>query len=114
MKHARLFHKTKKGVAACLQQLLLILAERQYGLRSDSGEVAGVTFGFERHGIFLEYGVGRGHPAHGVHRSMSDWLSGTLQKKEQGVIDIVATYQSDKYIRTFMGFDGKKTAASVS
>ena len=75
----------------------------QYGLRSDSGEVAGVAFGFERHGIFLEYGVGRGHPAHGIRRSMSDWLSGTLQKKEQGVIDIVATYQSDKYIRTFMG-----------
>jgi len=75
----------------------------QYSLKTDAGEVTGIGFGFERHGIFLEYGVSRSHGVNAVRRSMSDWLSGTLEKKEKGLVDIVAEYQGDKVIKTYMG-----------
>ena len=78
----------------------------QYGLQSDLGDVAGVSFSFERHGIFLEYGVSRGHGVNAVRRSMSDWLSGTLKRKEQQLSDIVTQYQSDRVLRVFQGFKG--------
>lgn len=78
----------------------------QFQMKSDSGEVAGVAFQFQVHGIFREYGVGRGTPRSLVghsSRSMSDWLSGSLDKQERKLLDIVAEHQGDKYIRTFMG-----------
>ncbi len=77
-----------------------------FGMKSDDGEVAGVAFKFPVHGIFREYGVGNGTKRSMVghtSRSMSDWLSGTLGKQEEKLLDIVANFQSDKYIRTFMG-----------
>ena len=78
----------------------------QYQLKSDAGEVAGVAFQFPVHGIFREYGVGRGTPRNMVghtSRSMSDWLSGSLNKQEDKLLAIVAEHESDKYIRVFMG-----------
>ena len=78
----------------------------QFQMKSDSGEVAGVAFQFPVHGIFREYGVGNGTPRSLVghtSRSMSDWLSGSLNKQERKLLDIVAEHQGDKYIRTFMG-----------
>lgn len=78
----------------------------QFQMKSDSGEVAGVAFQFPVHGIFREYGVGNGTPRSMVghtSRSMSDWLSGSLNKQEGRLLDIVAEHQGDKYIRTFMG-----------
>ena len=78
----------------------------QFQMKSDSGEVAGVAFQFPVHGIFREYGVGNGTPrsmAGHSSRSMSDWLSGSLDKQERKLLDIVAEYQGDKYVRTFMG-----------
>lgn len=78
----------------------------QFQLKSDAGEVAGVAFQFPVHGIFREYGVGRGTPRSMVghtSRSMSDWLSGSLNKQEEKLLDIVAEHESDKYIRVFMG-----------
>lgn len=78
----------------------------QFQMKSESGEVAGVAFQFPVHGIFREYGVGRGTPRSMVghtSRSMSDWLSGSLDRQESRLLDIVAEYQGDKYIRTFMG-----------
>lgn len=78
----------------------------QYSLATDAGEVAGVGFKFPVHGIFREYGVGRGTPRTLVGhtaRTMSDWLSGTLEKQEQAMVEIVAEYQSGKVVRVFNG-----------
>lgn len=78
----------------------------QYQLKSDEGEVAGVAFQFPVHGIFREYGVGRGTPRNMVghtSRRMSDWLSGTLERKEDELVDIVAEQHADKAIRVFAG-----------
>lgn len=80
----------------------------QFQMKSDAGEVAGVAFQFPVHGIFREYGVGRGTPRALVghtSRSMSDWLSGTLQRQEQSLVDIVAENASGKVIRTFAGIN---------
>ena len=78
----------------------------QYQMKSDNGEVAGVAFQFPVHGIFREYGVGRGTPRSLVghtSRTMSDWLSGTLQRQEPALLDIVAEQQADKVVRVFAG-----------
>lgn len=75
----------------------------QFQLKSDAGEVAGVAFQFPVHGIFREYGVGNGSPRSHVSRTMSDWLSGTLARKESDLVGIVAEHQGDKVVRTFMG-----------
>lgn len=79
----------------------------QFQLKSDAGEVAGVAFQFPVHGIFREYGVGRKSPHGHVSRSMSDWLSGALQKKEGDMVAIVAEHHADKVIRTFAGISKK-------
>lgn len=68
--------------------------------------MAWVLFQFPVHGIFREYGVGRGAPrsmGNSVRRSMSDWFSGALNRKENKMLDIVAEHQGDKVVRTFMG-----------
>ena len=78
----------------------------QYQMKSDNGEVAGVAFQFPVHGIFREYGVGRGTPRSLVghtSRTMSDWLSGTLQRQESALLDIVAEQQADKVVKVFAG-----------
>lgn len=74
-----------------------------YKLKSDAGEVAGVAFTFPRHGVFREYGVGRGRPKGLVSGNMSDWLSGSLDRMQQRLLDIVAEHKADQVIRTFMG-----------
>lgn len=80
----------------------------QYQLKTNAGEVAGVAFQFPIHGIFREYGVGRGTPRALVghtSRSMSDWLSGTLQRQEDNLLDIVADQQAGKVVRVFAGIN---------
>lgn len=74
-----------------------------YKLKSDAGEVAGVAFAFPRHGIFREYGVGRGRPRGHLNNNMSDWLSGTLDRQQQRLLDIVSEHEADKVVRLFMG-----------
>ena len=75
----------------------------QYGLKASYGDIAAIGFQFERHGIFLEYGVSRGHPKSGIRRSMSDWFSASLDRQERKLLDIVSEHQADKYLHTFMG-----------
>lgn len=75
----------------------------QYQMKSDAGEVAGVAFKFPVHGIFREYGVSRGHPRGHVSRSMSDWLSGTLNREEGKLMEIVAGHKADSVLKVFMG-----------
>lgn len=74
-----------------------------FSLKSDYGEVAGIAFKFPVHGIFREYGVSNGHPRGHVNRAPSDWMSGTLQRKEDDLTSIVAQYHSDKVVNTFLG-----------
>lgn len=67
-------------------------------LWTNAGEVAGIGFQFPRHGIFLEYGVSRGHPVGHLRRSISDWLSSTLDRKEDNLVEIVAEHDANKVI----------------
>ena len=77
-----------------------------FKLKSNAGEIEGIVFTFARHGIFKEYGVGRGHGIRNhTLRSLSDWFSSALQRNEDRLADLVATYHSDMYIRTFMGIN---------
>ena len=62
----------------------------QYQLKSSAGEVAGIAFKFPVHGIFREYGVGRGRKRGMASTNMSDWLSGTLQRKENSLTQIIS------------------------
>lgn len=68
-------------------------------LWSDTGEVASIGFQFPRHGIFLEYGVSRGHPVGHLRRSISDWLSSALDRKEDNLVEIVAEHHAGRVIR---------------
>lgn len=87
----------------------------QFQLKSRAGEVAGVAFQFPVHGIFKEYGVSRGYPAHGhMRRSLSDWLSSALDKQDERLADIVALYQSDKVLHTFRAIGGKTTSWNIA
>lgn len=86
----------------------------QFQLKSDGGEVAGVAFQFPVHGIFKEYGVSRGYPAVGhLRRSMSDWVSSAVAKQEQGLLDVVAEYQSGKVVRSFRGIKENTTSWKI-
>lgn len=81
----------------------------QFQMKSDGGEVAGVIFQFPVHGIFKEHGVAKGYPAHGhVRRSLSEWLSATLERQDEKLVDIVAEFHADKFIHTFRTV-GQKT-----
>lgn len=71
-----------------------------------AGEFEGVGFRFPVHGIFREYGVGRGTPrglANMTRRTMSDWLSGALKMKEEELVRTVAEFQGGRVIRAVMG-----------
>lgn len=74
-----------------------------FQMKSDAGEVAGIAFQFPVHGIFREYGVGRGHPRGNLSRSMSDWMSGVLTRQERKLMDIVAEHKADSVLKLFMG-----------
>ena len=87
----------------------------QFQLKSRDGEVAGVAFQFPIHGIFKEYGVARRYPASGyLRRSLSDWLSASLDRQDDKLADIVAEYQSDKVLHTFRSIAGKASSLNVS
>lgn len=87
----------------------------QFQLKSDSGEVAGVAFQFPVHGIFMEYGVSRGHGVTGhVRRSMSDWISGSIAKQEEKMVEIVAEHQADRVVRAYRGINKQNTAWNIN
>lgn len=72
-----------------------------------SGEVSGIAFQFPVHGIFREYGVGNGSPKNAIKRSKSDWLSGTLDRKEKQLTDIIDNYSDNLVSRIFRGVGNK-------
>ena len=79
----------------------------QYSFIAGSGEVSGIAFQFPVHGIFREYGVGKGSPRNAIKRSKSDWLSFTLDKKEQKLINIIDDYSDNLVSRIFRGVGNK-------
>ena len=86
----------------------------QFQMKSDSGEVAGVAFQFPVHGIFKEYGVARGYPAVShLRRSLSDWISGSLEKQEGKMVQIVAEHQADRVVRAYRGINKQNTAWNI-
>lgn len=113
-RQASLFRKGKKRAVRVYQsgpkkgkEEFKLRSHVQFSLRTNAGEVAGISFKFPVHGVFREYGVGRGRKRGMVSTNMSDWFSGTLQRKEESLMDIVADHQSSKSLRLFMGI--KKT-----
>lgn len=79
----------------------------QYSFIASYGEASGIAFQFPVHGIFREYGVGNGSPKNAIKRSKSDWLSGTLDKKEQELINIIDDYSDNLTTRIFKGVGNK-------
>ena len=71
------------------------------------GDALGIAFQFPVHGIFREYGVGNGSPRNAIKRSKSDWLSGTLDRKENQLTDIIDNYSDNLVSRIFRGVGNK-------
>ncbi|MCD4681138.1 MAG: hypothetical protein K8S00_12205 [Bacteroidales bacterium] len=76
------------------------------------GMVDRITFTFDRHGVFLHYGVGRGYKREGgkvirkieklpeglspkVMRKPKDWLNPTLDSRFDSLTDLVQKYYAD-------------------
>ena len=66
-------------------------------VRSRGGEVERVGYRFERHGIFLARGVGRGRPANSpkANAAAKDWLSPELDLLLDNIADLVADGYAD-------------------
>lgn len=79
----------------------------QYSFIASYGEASGIAFQFPMHGIFREYGVGNGSPRNAIKRSKSDWLSGTLDRKEKQLTDIIDNYSDNLVSRIFRGVGNK-------
>ena len=59
---------------------------------TDGGEPEKVQFLLPVHGIFREYGVGRGR----LIRTPDDWFSRQLQARQEKLADTVASHTADK------------------
>ena len=91
-----------------------------YRLRMKYGDIERVSFNFPLHGIFIEYGVGRGqpgekstkkassHPKNYIRRKMSDWFDAPLDKNTEKLADIAAEYYGDKILLNIWGSKIKK------
>lgn len=75
----------------------------QYKLQAEAGDISSVFFRFPVHGIFREYGVGRGSPRGHVTRSLSDWMSATLDRQEPQLVELVSNHEADRAVRLFNG-----------
>jgi len=69
------------------------------------GEAYGISQSFALHGIYVHYGVGRGHPAgsrsmvtNGKARKPYDWLNKNVIALGPELEHIVAEYYGDKYL----------------
>lgn len=83
-----------------------IKSDLTHRLWSDAGELSGISFRFPVHGIFREYGVGRGATratASHTLRSPSDWFTHALDSKEGELADLVADYKGGQYLRILTG-----------
>lgn len=77
----------------------------QFKLQADAGDVSAVFFRFPLHGVFREYGVGSESPHGHVSRSLSDWLSSTLDRQQQKLLEIACEHQAETVLRVFRGIN---------
>ena len=77
----------------------------QFKLQADAGDISGIFFHFPLHGVFREYGVGRESPHGHVTRSLSDWLSGTLDRQQERLLALACNHQADKVLHIFRGIN---------
>lgn len=66
-------------------------------LRRQDGSIHAVAWGFTRHGIFLEHGVGRGRPVRSpqANRAARPWLAPVLNDAEDVLADLLADRYAD-------------------
>jgi hypothetical protein len=65
--------------------------------KKNFGEFERLSFTFPRHGVFLQKGVGRGHPI-GSPRVAKDWFNSIISKHMQELVDIVGNYYAEQAI----------------
>lgn len=93
-----------------------------YGLRKRNGETERIRFSFERHGVFLHYGVGRGYIKNGdtvvrgvrsgkkefivkdgsINRKPVDWFDSELDKNMASLADIAVEYHGDEALQQIL------------
>lgn len=93
-----------------------------YGLRKRNGETERIRFSFERHGVFLHYGVGRGYVRNGdtvtrgiraekkdfivkngsIKRKPIDWFDSELDKNISSLADIAVEYHGDEALQQIL------------
>jgi len=66
-------------------------------LRKKGGELEAVSFGFIRHGIFLEHGVGRGRPVGSprANKSKKVWLKPSMEVAVEELADLLSEKYAD-------------------
>lgn len=98
-----------------------------YGLRKRNGETYRIRFSFERHGVFLHYGVGRGYVKSGtgvsrgvrdgkktylaknarIHRNPIDWFDKELDNNMNSLADIAVEYHGDEVLQQILDINHK-------
>ena len=61
--------------------------------RKESGEIDRVTFNFEKHGVFVQKGVGKGN------RTPKDWFNNILESEIPELADKIAELNADAFIK---------------
>ena len=64
------------------------------------GLVRKVVFSFERQGVFIAYGVSRGHKKSNP-RKIIDWFQSVLDVSEKSLADIVVEHYADAAIKAY-------------
>ena len=62
--------------------------------RKSYGEIDTITFSFERHGVFVHKGVGRGHPISNP-RTAFEWFNPVLDKRLPELANSIAAVNAD-------------------
>ena len=78
-----------------------------YRVRSKDGDIDKVRFQFPLHGIFIEYGVGRGQPRNPkkrtammsyIRRQPVEWIDDPISRHIDEFADMVAEYSGDRML----------------
>lgn len=92
-----------------------------YKLKKDKGEVIRIRYSFEKHGIYLHYGVGRGYVKNGssvtrgirvskktliskagaINRKPKDWFDKEIKNNLSHLANVVQEYHGDKALKEF-------------
>lgn len=64
-----------------------------------AGDVSGVGLNIQRHGVFQEFGVSKGHPITGALRKQKKWITHVFDRNTPKIADVVGEYMADKVVR---------------